>query len=52
MTDMDYRWWALFVGQVAVGLALTFFNDAEYGKLLLASAFGQGVTGGFGPTRK
>jgi hypothetical protein len=49
MTDIDYRWWALFVGQVAVGLTLLFYNDAEYGKLLLASAFGQGVTGGIGP---
>jgi hypothetical protein len=51
MTNADYRWWALFVGQVGVGLVLTFYSDAEYGKLLLASAFGQGVTGGFGPVK-
>jgi len=52
MTDVDYRWWALFVGQVTVGLVLVFYKDVEYGKLLLAAAFGQGVTGGFGPVKK
>lgn len=51
MKDIDYRWWALFVGQVSVGLVLTFYSDVEFGKLLLASAFGQGITGGVGPTR-
>ena len=51
MTNADWKW----VGPVhrtgRVGLAL-FSSDAEFGKLLLASAFGQqeGITGGFGPT--
>lgn len=51
MADLDYRWWAIFLGQVGVGLALTFFSDQEFGKLLLASAFGQGVTSKMGPTK-
>lgn len=51
MSDLDYRWWAMFVGQIGVGLTLMFMSDVDFGKLLLASAFGQGVTGGFGPTK-
>lgn len=50
MTNADWRWWALFVGQVAVGVYL-YANDTEFAKFLLGSAFGQGVTGSFGPTR-
>lgn len=51
MSDLDYRWWAIFGGQVIVGLVLTFYSDVEFGKLLLASAFGQGVTSKMGPTK-
>jgi hypothetical protein len=50
MTNADWKWWGLFIAQVGVGLAL-FYSDAEFGKLLLASAFGQGITGGFGPVK-
>ncbi len=49
--DVDVRWWALLIGQVGVGLVLFFYGDADFGKLLLGSAFGQSVTAKIGPTR-
>ena len=52
---MDYRWLALFVGQVGVGLALLFVDpaaeNADLGRMLLASAFGQAATGNLRATR-
>lgn len=48
---VNFRWWALFLAQVSVGVYL-YSHDVEFAKFLLGGAFGQGVTGGFGAVKK
>ena len=46
--QLDHTWVMTFIAQVVVGLGLIVWaespHDAELGRLLLASAFGQGLT--------
>jgi hypothetical protein len=55
-SDVDKTWLLTFSAQAGAGLALVFFSttpgDAELGRLLLASAFGQSISAGQKATRE
>ena len=50
LADANMTWWGILIFQVATGIYL-FSQDAEFGKLLLSSAFGQGATATIGAKR-
>jgi hypothetical protein len=54
MTDIDYRWWAVFVGSLGAGIAFVLYGDdvvRATGLTLLGTALGAGATAKIGPTR-
>ncbi len=55
MGDLEYRWWAIFVGGLVIGTVFVMFGANEgvqtTGIGLISAALGAGATAKIGPTK-
>jgi hypothetical protein len=56
VSDLDYRWWAIFVGGLGVGTAFVLLGQTEAivttGISLISAALGAGATAQIGPKKQ
>lgn len=55
MTDINYRWWAIFLGSSIIGTVFVLWGDESIratGLTLIGGALGVGATAKLGPRKE